>query len=235
MYSLMSSLIMASLLPKHSNASCFASSVLPTPVGPEKSMVAMGRLGFFRPTEALCMAFAMACTASFWPITLSPRLCFSSSILDLSASWSCLSGTPVHCVMISSIASRSTTDRNPSSTSTEESIIRALSSVSLCCSRAASSKVCPFTHASLASATCWYCSHRALCSSVFSASCFFLLSNEAILLLLPASSRRSMALSGRYLSVMYRLARFTEACTASLVKTHWWYFSYLSCRPLMIS
>ena len=47
----------------------FVSSVLPTPVGPLNSSVAMGRLGFFRPLLARMMARAVASTASSCPIT----------------------------------------------------------------------------------------------------------------------------------------------------------------------
>ena len=42
----------------------FVSSVFPTPVGPEKMKLAIGRLGFLRPTLALLIALETAFTAS---------------------------------------------------------------------------------------------------------------------------------------------------------------------------
>ena len=56
------------------------SSVLPTPVGPAKSMAAMGRRGSFRPLRARFMARATVLTASACPITLS---CTMTEILSL--------------------------------------------------------------------------------------------------------------------------------------------------------
>lgn len=47
------------------------SSVLPTPVGPAKSMAAMGRRGSLRPERARRIARATAPTASVCPITFS--------------------------------------------------------------------------------------------------------------------------------------------------------------------
>ena len=45
---------------------------------------------------------------------------------------------------------------------------------------------------------------------------------------LPTSSRASMALSGRWRSVMYRLVNFTHAWMASSVYLTLWCSSYLS-------
>ena len=55
---------MASSEPKKYAASDFANSVLPTPVGPEKTKLAIGRLGFFNPTRARRIALDTALTAS---------------------------------------------------------------------------------------------------------------------------------------------------------------------------
>mmetsp|Transcript_88982 Transcript_88982/g.212417 ORF Transcript_88982/g.212417 Transcript_88982/m.212417 type:complete len:225 (-) Transcript_88982:814-1488(-) len=76
MYSLMSKRIMASSMPKYASDRALHSSVLPTPVGPQKMKEAMGLLGFCRPALARRTAFAMAVTASSWPMT---RLCSVSS------------------------------------------------------------------------------------------------------------------------------------------------------------
>src|SRR3712207_8110812 len=49
----------------------FRSSVFPTPVGPRKRKLPIGRLGSESPALALRMASATASTASSWPTTLS--------------------------------------------------------------------------------------------------------------------------------------------------------------------
>ena len=61
---------MLSSEPKTASAKAFASSVLPTPVGPEKIKLPIGLFGLFKPTLARLIAFDSAITASFWPITL---------------------------------------------------------------------------------------------------------------------------------------------------------------------
>ena len=48
-------------------ASCLASSVLPTPVGPEKRKLPMGRSGAPRPERESLMALAMASMAVSCP------------------------------------------------------------------------------------------------------------------------------------------------------------------------
>ena len=59
-----SNLIMASSLPKKYEAKDLVNSVFPTPVGPEKIKLAIGLLGFFKPTLALLIALDTALTAS---------------------------------------------------------------------------------------------------------------------------------------------------------------------------
>ena len=49
----------------------FVNSVLPTPVGPAKIKLAIGRFGFLNPTRARRIAFETAVTACSWPIILS--------------------------------------------------------------------------------------------------------------------------------------------------------------------
>ena len=58
------------------------SSVLPTPVGPAKSIEAIGRLGSFRPHRARRIDRATAFTASSCPMTHDRK---ASSILDNTA------------------------------------------------------------------------------------------------------------------------------------------------------
>mmetsp|Transcript_39172 Transcript_39172/g.91814 ORF Transcript_39172/g.91814 Transcript_39172/m.91814 type:complete len:254 (+) Transcript_39172:747-1508(+) len=76
MNSLISKRTMESSMPKYASANALQSSVFPTPVGPQKMKDAMGLLGFCSPARARRTAFAMATTASSWPIT---RLCSVSS------------------------------------------------------------------------------------------------------------------------------------------------------------
>ena len=51
--------------PKKYEAKALVNSVLPTPVGPEKIKLAIGRFGFFRPTRARLIAFEIAFTATY--------------------------------------------------------------------------------------------------------------------------------------------------------------------------
>ena len=60
-----STLTMLSSEPNTASASAFASSVLPTPVGPEKIKLPIGRLGALSPTLARLIALDRATTASF--------------------------------------------------------------------------------------------------------------------------------------------------------------------------
>ena len=95
--------------PNMNLASCLASNVLPTPVGPAKMKLPIGRFGSFRPARLLRTALAMAVIASCWLMTV---LCRSSSIVSRRAVSSLLmrvSGTPVILPTTSRITSSSTT------------------------------------------------------------------------------------------------------------------------------
>src|SRR5271155_2830736 len=78
MYSDMSICTRAFSSPNMYLASCLASNVLPTPVGPAKMKLPMGRFGSFRPARLLRTALAMAMIGSCW---LTTCLCSSSSLL----------------------------------------------------------------------------------------------------------------------------------------------------------
>ena len=69
MYSLMSIRTSESSLPKSSLQSTFASSVLPTPVGPRNKKLPIGRLLLRMPARLRRMDFTIASTAWSWPIT----------------------------------------------------------------------------------------------------------------------------------------------------------------------
>ena len=69
MYSDISILTILSSEPNTASARAFASSVLPTPVGPEKIKLPIGLFGDFNPTLARLIDFASEVTASDCPIT----------------------------------------------------------------------------------------------------------------------------------------------------------------------
>ena len=69
MYSDMSIRIMARSSSNKNSATDLANSVLPTPVGPRKRKLPMGRFGSDRPLRERRMALATARTASSWPTT----------------------------------------------------------------------------------------------------------------------------------------------------------------------
>ena len=79
MYSDMSMRTMASSSSKRNSARARAVSVLPTPVGPRKMKLPMGRLGSLRPARLRRMALATTVSASSWPMTRWRR---RSSICD---------------------------------------------------------------------------------------------------------------------------------------------------------
>src|SRR5213082_731656 len=108
MYSDMSTWIIASSSPNRNSASVRASSVLPTPEGPRKMKLPVGRFGSLIPARARRIDFATATIASSWPTT---RLWSSSSILTRradSASVSLKTGIPVHIETMSAISSSPT-------------------------------------------------------------------------------------------------------------------------------
>ena len=108
MYSDMSMRTIASWESNMNSASARASSVLPTPVGPRKRNVPIGRSGSLRPARERRSASETASTASSWPIT---RLCRRSSMwisFSTSPSTSRETGMPVHLPTTSAISSTST-------------------------------------------------------------------------------------------------------------------------------
>ena len=188
MYSLMSTRTSASSESKSTQASAFASSVFPTPVGPRKIKEPIGLLSSLNPLLALLIALAMAVTASSWSTTLSWS--FSSRWTSFSLSCSSIfeTGMPVHSDTISAISSSVRTSVKPfssihffffSSSSFWRSSIfffRSSSSVGLFLA---------------SSSSCLILFSISLISSGVSDSSIFLLAH--------ASSIRSIALSGRYL------------------------------------
>src|SRR5438093_1349913 len=105
MYSLMSMRTIAFSSSNRNSASAFASSVLPTPVGPRNRNEPSGRFGSCMPARARRTAFATTVTASSCPTT---RSCSRSSILRsfaTSPSRSFVTGMPVHFATTSAMSS----------------------------------------------------------------------------------------------------------------------------------
>ncbi len=192
------------------------SSVLPTPDGPAKMNEPDGRFGSFRPARVRRIALATALTASSWPMI---RLCSSSSMRSrrvVSSSVSLNTGIPVQFARTSAICSSSTsamTSRSPARHCFSRSARWATSCFSLSRRLAAFSKSC----ASIADSF----SRRA--SAIRSSNSRR--SGGAVIRRIrirapPASSMRSMALSGRKRSLMYRSARVAAATSAlSVIET----------------
>mmetsp|Transcript_3085 Transcript_3085/g.8868 ORF Transcript_3085/g.8868 Transcript_3085/m.8868 type:complete len:554 (-) Transcript_3085:1034-2695(-) len=97
MYSDMSIRTIASSESKSASATAFASSVLPTPVGPRNMSDAVGLSGSLSPARERWIASATASTASSCPATRCRSWSASVRIFCASVASIFLSGTPVHC------------------------------------------------------------------------------------------------------------------------------------------
>ena len=207
-------------------ASDLASSDLPTPVGPEKMKEATGRLGFFRPVRARRMARDTATTASSWPTR---RLCSVSSMAirrALSSEDTLSTGMPVHMPTMEAMSFSVTVGPVPTSSASAAAAsllvalmaaICALSSISRSRSEPAFSKSWPRTAASFS-----FSSARSSLSSSRAASGTAACCSRTRL---PASSIRSMALSGRKRSEMYWCANLAAHSIAASVYFSLWCIS----------
>ena len=212
MYSDISICIIASSSPNIKSANTLARRVFPTPVGPKNMKEPMGLLGSFIPARERLTAWAMDVMASSWPTTL---LCSSSSIFIRRSDSPCSSlssGIPVHLDTIWAISSSPIS--GICSILFSFHTLRCFSSsifevLSMSLYFAAFSKSCALTADSFS-----------LRHSSISSSSFLRLAGAVITLrraLEPASSMRSIALSGRYLSDIYLSDIFAAASTASSV------------------
>ena len=212
MYSLMSILIKESSESNNSLANTLANWVLPTPVCPRKIKEPIGLLGSFNPTLFLWMAFTTLATAWSWPTTFPFIIWGSSPSLWLSASATLFTGIPVIIETTSATLSSVTTS------------LFNLESSSHCCWAEcnAASMFFSSSRSFAASSYFWPLTAFVLLLLIFS-SCF---SNSrtcsgttilVIWILEPASSKASMALSGKYLSVIYLFVNLTQASIASSV------------------
>ena len=112
MNSLMSILISASSVPNMNSASAFANSVFPTPVGPRKRKLPIGRFGSLRPARARRTARLSVPIACSWPTTRPPS---DSSIFRrraVSASARRITGIPVHIATTAATSSSVTAGRS---------------------------------------------------------------------------------------------------------------------------
>src|SRR5438874_2079366 len=111
MYSDMSTRMSACASANRNLARARASSVFPTPVGPEKMNEPIGRLGSLSPARDRRMARETALMASSWPTT-DPWISSSIRIsLDASASCSRVTGMPVQRETMTAMASSSISGR----------------------------------------------------------------------------------------------------------------------------
>ena len=87
------------------SAKAFASSVLPTPVGPRNRNEPIGLRGSLIPALERIIASDTFSTASSWPITLLCKMSLKCNNFSLSPSINLLTGIPVHLEMIFVISS----------------------------------------------------------------------------------------------------------------------------------
>ena len=196
-YSLISIRINASEEPNMYFASSLAKWVLPTPVGPKNIKVPIGLLGSFSPTRLRNIAFTNFSIAVSWAITLDWRDSFIPANLMPSACAMRCTGIPDIIETTFAISSASTVCLLSFNCSSHACFIRSsstVSSFSLSRKLAASSKFCDFT-----------ASFFLLFASSISFSCSSISFGTLILVRCtrePASSRASIALSGKLRSVI---------------------------------
>ena len=208
-YSDISTRIRSSSLPNKAFANVFDNSVLPTPVGPKNKNDPIGRFGLLRPTLLLFTALATALTASSCPITClwsSFSKCLNRSI---SPFVSCVTGICVH---------KETTSAASSVVNSGISfcffwflfILRSRDFSSLFFSFLSSlaSVISPSESAASIFSMISLISLRSFLKPAWLPSC-------SIRFLAQASSNRSMALSGRKRSLIYRSEREAIASATS--------------------
>ena len=196
--------------PNSASASALESSVLPTPVGPRNRNDPIGRFGSCSPTLPLRIARATARTASSCPMTRLCSVSSSRSSLSLSFSVSCVTGTFAQVEITCATSFSVTTGLSVSARFAAASRCRFSLRSSLSCSNRAffaDSRSPFFTCSAIAR------SRSRICPSSFCtvSSAFDPASRTAA----QASSMTSMALSGRFRSLIYRVLRRTAASMAS--------------------
>ena len=192
-FSMYSDMSIRTMLDSSSNmnwANDLASSVFPTPVGPKKMKLPIGRRGSLRPERDLLIASATAMTASSWPMSRWWRLSSMCTNRSPSPSKRRPVGMPVHFETSSAIS------RSPTTMSVRRSFCRTLRSDSY-----SSVKRSLSTRSSAArsysvrwAAVSSWSNRSAMRSSIFFTSAGRL--STSIRSLLAASSMKSTALSG---------------------------------------
>ncbi len=197
MNSLMSILMSVSSEPNMNSASAFASSVFPTPVGPRKMNEPMGRLGSLRPARARRTARETVSIASSWPII---RWWRTSSILSSrsDSSWAMrVTGMPVHIATTCAISSSSTLGVSPDTVDCQS--LRSLSTFSReVASASRRVAACSYSWALIAASFSLVIRSSSFCAARSSGGAEEWRRRTR----LAASSMRSIALSGRWRSVM---------------------------------
>ena len=212
MYSLISTLINASSLSNNSLARVFANWVLPTPVCPRNINEPIGFLGSFKPARFRWIDFTTLSIALSWPIILFLTIEVSLDNLLLSDCFSLFKGIPVIIDTTSAMLSSLTISlfflhSSSHCACAELSLFSIIFSLSL--KLAASSYFWFFTALFLLS---FMSSNSASNSSICGGT-----SKLVKCTLEPASSKASIALSGKCLSVIYLEVSFTHARSASSV------------------
>ena len=196
-YSDISTRINAFSEPNIASASALESSVFPTPVGPKKRNEPIGRFGSCSPTRPRFIVWATAFTASSCPITRLCRMLSSFNSRSLSFCVNFLTGILVQFATTSAISFSVTT--RFFSVCVFSYLLYALSYFlisSSCFPR--SSAACVYASIRMERSICK--SKRLICSAIslnISGRCIFL-----SLIAADASSIKSIALSGRFLSLM---------------------------------
>ena len=196
-YSDISKRIIASSSPNRNVAKLLASSVFPTPVGPKNRKPPIGRCGFPSPVRLRRIACETAFTASSCPIMRSWRCSSICKILSVSLWVKRVTGIPVHLEATSAISSSVTCGTCLSCSS---------------CHFCFKWSIYPFKRASVSFAAAAFSNSLFAIASSFSctawlySSCFCLISGGSAAFFrrarAPASSNRSMALSGIARSVI---------------------------------
>ena len=226
----MSRRTMFSSLPNMNSARALTSSVLPTPVGPRNRKAPMGRRWSLSPARARRTALEMLRMASSWPTM---RLCISCSMRSsrsVSSMASRVTGMPVHMLTTSAMSSLVTLLRSSSRSSCHSRSRPSIFSTSRI-SRSRSSAAYSY---------CWEEMASSFSLRTFSSTFMTSFTERGVVelrrrTLEPASSMRSMALSGRNRSAMNRAERLAAVEMASSVISTLWCSSYRLLTPWRMS
>ena len=214
------------IFPNITSANTLQSSVFPTPVGPQKINVPIGLFGFLRPTLARLTALVNDFIASSWPTILFFNISSKCNNLSDSFSVNLSTGTLVHIETTFAISSSSTVWTSVQLWALHSFLIFSKSSFKIL---SLSLKLAAFSKSWFLIAS----SFSLITFSIFNSFCLISGGKVSleILTLAAASSIKSIALSGIYLSVIYLSAKSTAIYNALSVILTLWCDSYLSLNP----